>query len=111
MSLEELSQVQLFTTCSTGLRSLFSFQLKSLQVKKNCIITGNKLLFVTSYKLGAIWEKGFLEWLTWQMVKNVGTQTSGGTEVKILKVITEPFTNLIIQVKKEKTNYLSNLIY
>jgi len=49
-------------------------------------------------KTGAIWEKGFLEWLTWQMVKDVGTETSGGTEVKILQVITEPFTKLIIQV-------------
>jgi hypothetical protein len=43
---------------------------------------------------------GYLEFVTSEIVKGINS-TSGPGEIKILTVITEPFTNLIIQVSDE----------
>lgn len=40
---------------------------------------------------------GYLEWLSGEIVKGVNS-SSGEGEVKILKVVTDPFVDLIIQV-------------
>ncbi len=45
-----------------------------------------------------IFGVGYLEWLSGAIVSNVNSSTGEG-EIKILKVVTDPFVNLIIQVK------------
>lgn len=49
----------------------------------------------------AIFGMGYLEWLTGAITGGV-SQSSGAEEIKILKVITEPLVNLIIQVLKHQ---------
>jgi sodium-dependent phosphate cotransporter len=44
-----------------------------------------------------IFGVGYLEWLSGEIVKGVNS-SSGEGEVKILKVVTDPFVDLIIQV-------------
>ena len=58
--------------------------------------------------LEPIFGVGYLEWLSGEIVKGVNS-SSGEGEVKILKVVTDPFVDLIIQVLNVSNNRMCNL--
>lgn len=47
---------------------------------------------------GEVFGQGYLEATSDAVTKHIGSNSSGGGEVKLLNAITEPVTKLIIQV-------------
>ena len=53
--------------------------------------------------LGNACGVGYLEYVSEKITENIGSDPSGGGEIKMLNVITEPFTQLVIQVSRVRS--------
>lgn len=118
MNSGERSLPPLSTTCSTGYRSSFFSLLKSFQVSESTIlflyissslnefmwrhVLFNKNVIIYDWT-GEVFGKGYLEITSEAVTKHIGSNSSGGGEVKMLNAITEPLTKLVVQVTTANT--------
>ena len=54
---------------------------------------------VWGFLSGAIFGEGFLFWMTGKIVEAIGHEPDPDADIELLKVITSPFTKLVIQVQ------------
>ena len=75
------------------------FTVEIISSKWNCISIIQRInaKLIIIWLTDSIFGIGYLEWLSGEIVKGV-TESSGKDEIRLLKVITDPFVEKIIQV-------------